>query len=127
MKHPPDNPCGKIMIIEDNAAVRFALVMILSKYPVLTVHSGEEALSSIEKNGPIDIVICDYNLPGWNGVETMKRFRAQSPRTKFILISAVDPQLLAHLALEATFDAWLNKPFSVEDLLKHVERLLLNP
>ena len=112
------------MLVEDDDALRLLISGFLSDYCVLPAISGEEALDLMEENPKVDLVLCDYNMSGWNGVETIKRLRAVSPNSKFILMSGSEPNELSTLALEAHADAYLNKPFSEEILIEQIKSLL---
>ena len=115
---------GKIMVIEDDMLMRPLLLGFLTDHEVLLANSGEEALDMFEKKIKVDVVICDYHMRKYNGVETIQRIRKISPKTKFILMSGSEPGELSNLALQANADAWLNKPFSEEILNQQVKALL---
>ncbi len=114
----------KILIVEDDPAFRFLISEFLSSYHIFPVSSGEEALVLLKSKPKIDLVLCDYNMSGWNGVETIRQLRAISPTTKFILMSGSEPNELSALALAAHADAWLCKPFSEKALLGQVDLLM---
>ncbi len=84
----------------------------MSEYSCFRAVSGEDALVLLDLEPlAINLVICDYNLPGLNGVETIQRIRSLYPDTKFILFSGMDPLELARIATKAGIDCYLSKPF----------------
>lgn len=118
---------GNVLIVDDDDANRMMVSMfvndILAGSSALQAANGEEALALIRGKTPVDLVICDYNMPGGNGVETIKQLRTDSPRTRFILMSGSEANELAHLAAEARADGWLCKPFSGDAFLQQVQRV----
>ena len=112
----------RVMFVEDDVILHPLLRDFLPNCRVLLAANGEKALNIIKKEKTkVDLVVCDYHMPGWNGVETIKQLRKISPNTRFVLMSGSEPNRLSILALEAEADAWLNKPFSEEILLKKME------
>lgn len=67
-----------ILIVEDEASVRTALVDAFSRagFEVFEAHNGEEGLLLIEKNP--DIVLLDIVMPKMDGIEMLRRMRADS-------------------------------------------------
>ena len=112
------------MLVEDDLELHPVLVDFLSDYRVLLASSGEEALDILKKEKlKIDLVLCDYNMEEWNGIETIKKLRKISPHTRFILMSGSEPDVLPLLASKVNADAWLSKPFSEEALLGKIETI----
>ncbi|MBL4889411.1 MAG: chemotaxis-specific protein-glutamate methyltransferase CheB [Candidatus Lindowbacteria bacterium] len=80
----------RVMIIDDSAFARKYLSKVLEKVSDVEVHafarSGKEAL---EKLGPeTDVVTIDYNMPGMNGIETLREIRRQGHTCRIILCSS---------------------------------------
>jgi two-component system, chemotaxis family, protein-glutamate methylesterase/glutaminase len=87
----PARPQIGVLIVDDSAFMRTALARMIGSDPGLcvlgTARSGEEAL---EKIGPLDpdVITLDVEMPGLNGLETLRRIMAQSPRP-VIMVSSV--------------------------------------
>lgn len=66
-----------VMFVDDDPAIVDATTMLLSAsgFEVFTALSGEEALAHIDAGVRPDIVVSDYRLPGYNGVEVVRRIR----------------------------------------------------
>ncbi len=116
-----------VLIVDDQRDVsrllRSALETIEKGLKVSEAPSGEEALLEASRIR-VDLLIADYRLPGINGLELMKKFRALNPQGKVIMITGIsDPRLLRQVA-EASSDAFFSKPVSMGDFLDAVERLL---
>lgn len=72
-----DNENLKTILVVDDGAITLRSVKALldSKYNVAVATSGEMALKKMEKELP-DLVLLDYEMPGWDGKETLERIRA---------------------------------------------------
>lgn len=116
-----------VFVIEDDDVQRRGLARFLRRegYTVRDFADGESAIEDAltEAHGP-DLVVCDYRLPGSNGLEVMKEMGV-GRKTSFILISAY---LTDELSLEARTvgcSRFLEKPISLEILLRECREALL--
>ena len=116
-----------VLIVEDNEKNRKLLRKVLEKkgFRTVEVETGEEALVAARQHAP-DLVLLDYQLPGIDGIETFRRFRAD-PALERIPIVAVTasamPEDIARMK-EAGFDGFETKPISVQALLATVASLI---
>ncbi|MBN2530695.1 MAG: response regulator [Deltaproteobacteria bacterium] len=78
----------KILVIEDDNAVRLSLQMMLEDggYAVKVAENGEEGIE-IFKEEPADLVITDLFMPKKEGIETISELRRDFPGVKIIAIS----------------------------------------
>lgn len=83
---------------------------------VATVHNGVAALEHIIREAP-DIIISDIRMPGFSGIELMKKTRAQGMRSRFILISGYQEFELAKSAIAYGVTDYLVKPIKKDELL----------
>ena len=112
----------KIAVVEDNNLIRDFVVDTLMFSVNREVISFENALSAwdyFDKNDNSDIIISDVEMPGMDGLELLDRVKNKSPKKIFIVMSA-DPSYEKR-AKELGADAFLAKPFSIEDLFSLVE------
>jgi two-component system, chemotaxis family, chemotaxis protein CheY len=109
----------KAMIIDDSRAIRMILSKTLSEagYEVCQATNGEEALSIFEQeNGAISLALVDWNMPRMNGLEFVRRMRAD-PRYSSVLLMMVTTETEMEqmvLALEAGANEYVMKPFTKE-------------
>src|SRR5205807_4198444 len=79
-----------VLVVDDSAFMRSALSRMISSEPdvyvIGTARDGSEALGKIAALNP-DVVTLDVDMPGLNGVETLRCIMAQSPRP-VIMVSA---------------------------------------
>lgn len=114
----------QILIVEDDAdtAEMVSAVLESAGYNATAVELGSQALSEIDA-GQFDLVLLDINLPDMNGLEVLRKVRANS-LLPMIVLSGFIGQRDKVIALEAGADDYVGKPFSPEELLARVAALL---
>jgi len=116
-----------ILVIEDDASSRQAIVDALSEqgYRVLQSADGGEALEICESHsGPLALVVVDLGAPAMSGEDLRAYFAGKYPATKLLHMSGYAEQKLkttGELPPEVEF---LQKPFTVSDLLQKVASIL---
>jgi len=112
----------RILIVDDEPAVRLALEMALAETPHLveSVDSAERALALIEQR-PFDLLIVDKNLPGLNGVELIRRVRQTHEDVWSAMITGYPSADSAMEMLHLGVRGYLEKPF--EDIYEVVRRI----
>jgi len=112
-----------IMVVDDEVDVREVLVEYLEfkGFEVCHAASGEEALAKVGECCP-DVVLLDLGLPGLSGIETLRRLRIDSPRSRVFVVSGNQDQDLARKALAMGAADYVPKPVDfgyLEGLLVH--------
>lgn len=117
----------KILIIEDEAAIRRVLVKILSeendKY---IVDEAEDGLSGVEKikQTDFDLVLCDIKMPKMDGVEVLEAAKKIKPEVPFVMISGHgDLDTAVNTMRLGAFD-YISKPPDLNRLLNTVRNAL---
>jgi PAS domain S-box-containing protein len=117
----PASAIKRVLIIEDNIDVANSLREALGflKYAVETASNGPEGLDKARDFKP-EVVLCDIGLPGMDGYDVAKAFRADPDLRPAFLIALTgyalpEDQLKAQ---QAGFDQHLAKPASIRDLQK---------
>lgn len=118
---------NRILVIEDNAAIRENTeeLLLLYNYQVVTANNGLEGFRKINEESP-DIVLCDVMMPELNGLEVLKMIRQGSTTANipFIFISAVVSHDYMQQAVKYQPNAWLEKPFTERSLISTIEHVL---
>jgi len=118
----------KILVVDDFQFARRICLNVLKEIGlknITEVSSGATALSALAKDS-FDLIITDFNMPGMNGLELVKKIRADED-LKLIPIIMITSEGSKGVMLEATeagVNAFLNKPFTKDDLSEKLERLL---
>jgi DNA-binding response OmpR family regulator len=115
----------KILIIEDEPAIRMALEddFKFEGYQVDTAATGLEGLEKA-MDLDLDIIILDLMLPGLNGLEICKELRKRDIGTPIIMLTARSQEFDKVLGLELGADDYITKPFSMFELHARVKALL---
>jgi CheY-like chemotaxis protein len=127
---PDRAPTPRVLVIDDEDAVRTALCATLSDAgcAVAEARDGAQALE-ILRTDPPDAVLMDIYMPLQDGFEAIRELRRIAPAVKIIAISGgsrgdFDPLKAAEM-LGA--DRTLRKPFGIDDLLAALAELLPAP
>ncbi len=117
----------KILVIEDEAAIRRVLVKILSEenesYQLEEAEDGQKGLDMIKKND-YDLALCDIKMPKMDGVEVLQAARKIKPEIPFIMISGHgDLDTAVNTMRLGAFD-YISKPPDLNRLLTTVRNAL---
>ncbi|WP_073148010.1 sigma-54-dependent transcriptional regulator [Mesonia phycicola] len=114
---------SKILVIEDEAAIRRVLKKILSEENEnYAVEEAEDGLVGIEKikNEDYDLVLCDIKMPKMDGVEVLEATKKIKPEIPFVMISGHgDLETAVNTMKSGAFD-YISKPPDLNRLLNTV-------
>ncbi len=115
----------KILIVEDEAAIRTGLVdvLIYHGYAVEEAATGTAGLD-LARSGQFDLVLLDVMLPGIDGFEICDKIRQHDQDLAIIMLTAknMDEDIIKGLSLGA--DDYVSKPFSIAQLLLRIQAVL---
>lgn len=114
----------QILIVEDDNDTAEIVSALLESagYTAVTAETGSTALSEIDTASP-DLVLLDMHLPDMNGLDVLRKVRANS-FLPMIVLSGFTQERDKVVALEAGADDYMAKPFSPEELVARVNALL---
>jgi two-component system, OmpR family, alkaline phosphatase synthesis response regulator PhoP len=116
-----------ILAVDDEEHILELLAYNLERdgYHVIKAETGEEALDLLDKE-KVDIVLLDWMLPGIDGIEVLRRIRANKAlRTlPVIFLTAKGDEISKVVGLEVGSDDYLVKPFGVHELLARIKAVL---
>lgn len=119
----------RVLVVEDTTVTRFSVKQLLEDhgYEVEEAASGEEALAkAAAQPEPLNLVILDIFLPGIDGLGVLRELKAR-PKTRYtpvMVLTASSSTSIVRQAVDLGAVDYLVKPFSPEELLRRVERLI---
>jgi two-component system KDP operon response regulator KdpE len=113
-----------VLIVDAEPQIRRALSVNLRArdYDVDLAESGEEALALAAKHHP-DAIILDLGLPGIDGIDVLRGIRGWS-EVPIVILSVRERQVDKVAALDAGADAYVTKPFGMDELLARLRAVL---
>jgi type II secretory ATPase GspE/PulE/Tfp pilus assembly ATPase PilB-like protein/FixJ family two-component response regulator/RNA polymerase subunit RPABC4/transcription elongation factor Spt4 len=109
----------KILFVDDEANVLNAMQRIFRQenYCLLTAGSGADALTLLEKEQPVQVVLTDHRMSGMSGTELLKRVKEKHPRTiRIMLTGYADTDAVMGAVNEGAVYKFITKPWNDDDL-----------
>jgi CheY-like chemotaxis protein len=122
---PRPSRSARILVVEDETAVRGVLVDVLAGqgHEVVACEDGRSALAYV--NGPaFDLALVDLSMPGLSGWEVAKALRAAQPQIPIALVTGWGDQIDIGEARARGIDYLMAKPFNVDDMTRLVAGVL---
>jgi two-component system response regulator MprA len=118
-------PDSHLLIVDDDPELRRFLrtELELEGYSCQEAATGQQALQ-LARAGGWELILLDWTLPDFSGVEICRRLRATGDNTSVLMVTARDDVQERVEALDAGADDYLTKPFSIEELLARVRARL---
>src|SRR5258708_25328242 len=115
----------RVLVVDDEPSLAELLASVLryEGWNVLTAGSGAEAVRTAREFRP-DAVVLDIMLPDFNGLEVMRRLRAEIPQVCVLFLTARDAVEDRVAGITAGGDDYVTKPFSLEEGLARLRGLL---
>jgi len=114
----------KILLVEDDAALRSALEELLLRegYEVIKAPNMRSALEAMKSE--IDLAVLDVGLPDGDGVSLCRQWRSEGVETPILFLTAKDEELDVVRGLDAGGNDYVTKPFRMQELLSRIRALL---
>jgi len=116
-----------VMYVDDDEALVFLVKRLLTRrgYRVITFTDPLQALAVLRKDrSACDLLVTDYNMPGYSGVDLLREVKALVPTLPVALASGYVTPDIERDALAAGARALIHKPNDVDELCATVQRLL---
>lgn len=121
----PDGNPVRALVVDDEQSISELVSMALryEKFDVRTAASGQSAVSQAKEFQP-DIIVLDIMLPDFDGLEVMRRIRADNADVPVLFLTAKDSVVDRVVGLTAGGDDYVTKPFSVEELVARIRGIV---
>jgi two-component system nitrogen regulation response regulator NtrX len=118
-------PAPKILVIDDEAAIRDSLRMILEyeEYRFVGASSGQEGLEVVARERP-DVVLLDIKMPGMDGMEVLRKLHAADQALPVVMISGHGTTATAVEAIRSGAIDFLDKPLGSERVIVTLRNVL---
>ncbi len=117
-----------VLLVEDDAAVLDSTTVFLRALgaQVLAAKTSEQALAKAATCVDLDLIICDFQLPGTNGVQLVKRIRSMLGKDVPALIMTGDVAAAEPAAAALPNHHWLQKPVDLDQLMTCIDTAVVN-
>ena len=113
----------RVLVADDHRLTRRALKNILTTAPDMDVvaeaANAEEVFEKAKELQP-DVIVLDINMPGKDGLETLKQLRAEKNNIPVVILTLFPPERMKSAAMGAGATNFLSKDCNPEDLLEAV-------
>src|SRR5210317_1144705 len=116
-----------VLAVDDDPAMLELVEELLTPmgYQVLSAASGEEALEMMaSQERKIDLLLTDVMLPGIKGQDLARQLLLHCPDVNILFMSGYLCPSMAHKGSEPRFEAFIQKPFAPNSLLRKMRKLL---
>jgi two-component system, chemotaxis family, chemotaxis protein CheY len=115
----------RALVIDDSKAMRCLLCRMLQGlgFEVLEAGNGREGLERLAENGTIDLALVDWNMPEMNGLDFIRRVRAEQSYDGVLLMMVTTETEKENVvrALVAGANEYVMKPFTQEVILEKLQ------
>lgn len=114
----------RILIVDDDAGIRFALLVALSGmgYEAAAASSGSEALNVLLRN-PYDLVITDLQMPGMDGWTLISLIKDRFPNIPVVLMTGQEKEEVMKDPRRSCIDSAIFKPLKLKELEKELKEM----
>lgn len=119
----------RVLVVEGEKGLRSMMVLELQRhYEVFGAADREDALAYLEKTRRPDVIVTELFLPPRqnildDGFYVLEKFKETVPETKVIIVTTVTEKEIVDKTKELGADAYIKKPFEMEDLKRTIEEI----
>jgi len=124
LAHPDGSPIRALVVDDEpSLAELVSMGLRMAGWSVTTANDGPAAVSAARDFRP-DVLVLDVMMPGADGIEALQKIRAFAPGVPALFLTAKDAVQDRIAGLSAGGDDYVTKPFSMEELLLRLHRLV---
>ena len=121
----------KILLVDDSRTVRQQVGITLTEagYQTVEAENGQQAISVLQTNEDVAMIIADVNMPVMNGIEMLWRMKNTNtaPGVPIVMLTTEGQAELIDEAKKAGAKGWIIKPFKPDLLVNAVKKLAGSP
>jgi formate/nitrite transporter len=116
---------GRMLIIDDEDVVLESCRKIFSEegYSVVTINNPAEGLTLI-KDSFFDVILCDWKMPGFDGMDVVEEIDKRSPDSVIVMISGYPTTSRATEAMKRGAMDYIAKPFTPDEIIAAVKQAI---
>ena len=125
---PVSNPDIRILVVDDFSTMRRIVITLLKQcgYKNFTeCEDGQQALTTLKKQGNFEFVVSDWNMPNMTGLELLKSVRAdaQLKHLPFLMVTAEAEKENIIEAVKSGVSNYVVKPFTAQTLQEKLNKI----
>ncbi|AXT85701.1 DNA-binding response regulator [Aeromicrobium sp. A1-2] len=115
----------RVLVVDDEINIAELLQMALryEGWDIQMAHTGRQAVTAAKEFGP-DAIVLDMMLPDFDGMEVLRKVRADAPEIPVLFLTARDSVEDRVAGLTAGGDDYVTKPFSLEEVVARLRGLM---
>lgn len=120
-----DLPIKRVLVVDDEPSLRLLLnkALVKSGFVCEQASTAEMAWDMICSDQGFDLVISDISMPGMDGVELLKKVKAQFPSIDFIIMTGYASDYSYVDIMDAGASDYMTKPFNIDSTLARIKRI----
>jgi len=120
MTHGDPGNRGKVLVVDDDAALAEMLTIVLRNegFGTFVCETGDQAMADFREYKP-DLVLLDLMLPGKDGIDVCREIRAESG-VPIVMLTAKNDTIDVVVGLESGADDYIVKPFKPKELVARI-------
>jgi DNA-binding NarL/FixJ family response regulator len=118
--------CISVLLVDDFAAFRAALSLLLKKKPELQIAEASDGIEAVEKSRQLqpDVILLDIGLPKLNGIAAARQIREVAPQSKIIFVTQETSADIMKEAIALGAMGYVIKAKVESELLKAIDLVL---
>ncbi|MVM34559.1 response regulator [Spirosoma sp. HMF4905] len=118
----------KILLVDDEAdwealfRQRFRQLIVTGTYQVVVAQNGPQALSLLQEQPEIDLVLADINMPGMDGLTLLEHITTSHPQVPTVMVTAYGDMSIIRAAMNRGAFDFITKPIDFADLQATIDK-----
>ncbi len=117
----------KILLVDDSRTMRNIWKKVIAQMDdteTLEAGDGLEALKALQDDGPVDLMLVDWNMPNMDGLSLVGKVRENDKSTPIIMVTTEAEKQRIIQAIKAGANNYVIKPFTPDMLLTKIEQTM---